>query len=107
MYRQNDAGLQAELAAAVDVVGEELAGEFMWMFEVQLDSDVRLDAYKHIDTRRYVHLDPSGATYVYEPPDVTAGSLSPKRLRRCSRSHVIDTSNPDRTLEERAPAPSA
>ena len=52
-----------------DLVGEELASEFMWMFEVQLASDVLLQAYKHIDTRRYLHLDPSGTTYVYEDPD--------------------------------------
>jgi hypothetical protein len=53
----------------LDLVGEELVDEFMWMFEVQLATDVLLQAYKHIDTTGYLHLDPRGATYVYEPPD--------------------------------------
>jgi hypothetical protein len=53
----------------LDLVGEELTGEFMWMFEVQVANDVPLQAYKHIETRGYLHLDPTGATYVYESPD--------------------------------------
>ena len=41
----------------------------MWMFEVELSNGKRLHAYKHIDTRRYVHLDRDGAAFVYEEPD--------------------------------------
>ena len=41
----------------------------MWMFEVVLSDGTRLQAYKHIDTRRYVHVASDGATFVYEPPD--------------------------------------
>jgi hypothetical protein len=50
-------------------VGEPVVGDFMWMFEVELTDGPSLQAYKHIDTRRYVHLDPDGAAYVYEEPD--------------------------------------
>ncbi|MEA2157456.1 MAG: ribonuclease VapC [Solirubrobacteraceae bacterium] len=47
-------------------VGMELTGDFMWMFEVTLADGRRLQAYKHICTRRYVHLDADGAAFVYE-----------------------------------------
>ncbi len=39
--------------------------EFMWMFEVELDSGLRLHAYKHIETRKYLHLDKEGRAFVY------------------------------------------
>jgi hypothetical protein len=53
----------------LSVVGEELAGDFMWMFEVALSIGTMIQAYKHIDTRRYVHLDSNGTGYVYEETD--------------------------------------
>ncbi len=53
----------------LDVVGEEVTSRFMWMFEVRLDDGRSLHAYKHIDTRRYVHLDADGAAFFYRPPD--------------------------------------
>jgi hypothetical protein len=40
-------------------------GEFMWMFEVELKNGKRVHAYKHSDTRRYVHLDAKGNAYAY------------------------------------------
>jgi hypothetical protein len=47
----------------------ELAAEhiddFMWMFEVELESGLRLHAYKHIETRKYLHLDKEGQAFVY------------------------------------------
>jgi hypothetical protein len=52
----------------LDLVGEEVAGDFMWMFEVELANGTRLQAYKHWHTRRYVHLDPGCQAFVYEPP---------------------------------------
>jgi hypothetical protein len=39
--------------------------EFMWMFEVELESGLRLHAYKHWETRRYLHLDHGGRAFVY------------------------------------------
>jgi hypothetical protein len=53
----------------IEAVGEVVAGDFMWMFEVELTNGTRLQGYKHIDTRRYVHLDPDGAAFIFEPPD--------------------------------------
>ena len=39
------------------VAGIDLLEDFMWMHEVRLSDDRWLHAYKHIDTRRYLHLD--------------------------------------------------
>lgn len=39
--------------------------DFMWMFEAELENGVVLHAYKHWETRRYLHLDPAGRAYVY------------------------------------------
>lgn len=44
----------------IDLVGLRLVGEFMWMFEILLEDGSVLHAYKHIDTRRYVHLHEDG-----------------------------------------------
>jgi hypothetical protein len=48
------------------VMDEGLLETFMWMFEVELEDGTRLHAYKHIWTRRYVHLDAGGAAYCYD-----------------------------------------
>ena len=50
-------------------VGEEVAGDFMWMFEVELSTGKPVHAYKHIDTRCYVHLDHDGTAFAYVEPD--------------------------------------
>jgi hypothetical protein len=52
-----------------DLVGEPVVGQFMWMFEVELRDGSLLQAYKHVDTRQYIHLDAGGTAFVYEPPD--------------------------------------
>lgn len=39
--------------------------EFMWMFEAQLENGLVLHAYKHWETRRYLHLDSAGRAFVY------------------------------------------
>ena len=51
----------------LDLVGEELTEWFMWMFEVELADGSPLHAYKHIATRRYVHLTEDGRTFAYRP----------------------------------------
>lgn len=48
-----------------EAVGYDLAGAFMWMFEVRLAGGRPLHAYKHIDTRRYVHLDLACNAFAY------------------------------------------
>jgi hypothetical protein len=47
------------------MVGEELAGEFMWMFQVDLADGTAVHAYKHIFTRRYLHLGEDGRTFAF------------------------------------------
>ena len=53
----------------------------MWMFEVELENGTRVQAYKHIHTRRYAHLDQDGVGYVYEHPDRYAVVETPSLLR--------------------------
>lgn len=58
------------------VVGEGLAEWFMWMFELRLSDGTRMDVYKHVTTRRYLHLSADGAAFRlcapagYRPSDV-------------------------------------
>lgn len=49
------------------VVGDCLASQFMWMAEIELDDGIRIHAYKHIETRRYLHLDASGLAFEFRP----------------------------------------
>jgi hypothetical protein len=44
-------------------------GYFMWMYAVTLKDGTRIHAYKHYDTRQYLHLSDDGRTFVYEEPD--------------------------------------
>lgn len=46
-------------------LGERLAEWFMWMHEVRLADGTAVHAYKHVRTRRYLHLDCSGAAFAY------------------------------------------
>jgi len=45
----------------------EHVGDFMWMHEVELEDGTRLHAYKHVETRRYLHLDHGGRAFVFIP----------------------------------------
>jgi hypothetical protein len=49
-------------------VGIEVVGDFMWMYEVELEDGRHVQAYKHRDTRCYVHLDADCNAFVYETP---------------------------------------
>ena len=51
----------------LDLIGEDLTGWFMWMYEVELADHAPLHAYKHISTRRYLHLTEDGRTFAYVP----------------------------------------
>jgi hypothetical protein len=53
----------------LDLVGTYLVGDFMWMFEVELEDGRSLHAYKHWRTRRYIHLTTDGHAFVYEWSD--------------------------------------
>jgi heme-degrading monooxygenase HmoA len=49
----------------LDLVGFDLVGWFMWMFELELADGGRVHAYKHIATRRYFHLAEDGRAFQY------------------------------------------
>jgi hypothetical protein len=53
----------------LNLVGEPVTGDFMWMYEVDCGPGDHLQAYKHIDSRRYLHLDGHGNTYAYCGPE--------------------------------------
>lgn len=43
----------------------ELCGRFMWMIEIALVDGRTVHAYKHADTRQYLHLSTDGAAFLY------------------------------------------
>lgn len=43
----------------------EVVHDFMWMHEVELEDGTRLHAYKHWETRQYLHLDHGGRAFVF------------------------------------------
>lgn len=47
------------------IAGIDLVEDFMWMHELELADGSRVHAYKHVDTRRYLHLDDQLNAYVY------------------------------------------
>ena len=47
-------------------VAGALTSGFMWMYEVVLDDGRSLHAYKHRETRRYLHLDTQCNAWVYQ-----------------------------------------
>lgn len=53
----------------LETAGHRVVCDFMWMFEVELSDGRRLQAYKHIDTRGYVHLDADGNAFAYQSPN--------------------------------------
>jgi hypothetical protein len=48
-----------------ELVGLDLIRQFMWLFTIQLEDGTELEAYKHIDTRRYLHLADDGRAFYY------------------------------------------
>lgn len=53
----------------IDLVGLELVRWFMWMGQIELVDDTRLHAYKHVATRRYLHIGEDGRLFAYRSPD--------------------------------------
>ena len=54
-----------EWSPLLAAVGHFGVVDFMWMYEVALTDGRKLQSYKHIDTRRYVHLDADVTAYAY------------------------------------------
>ena len=56
-------------------------GEFMWMGSTDSRERPTVEHYKHIKTRRYLNLDPSGHAYttgrmeIIDLPDAIAGAV--------------------------------
>jgi hypothetical protein len=44
----------------LDLVGEFLIGDFMWMGQIELEGGIVIHAYKHSATRRYLRLHEDG-----------------------------------------------
>lgn len=72
----------------MELVGD-LASGFMWMGELRLDDGTRLHAYKHRETRRYVHASADGRTFRYVPPP-RLDSDDDGAYRPISRTDAID-----------------
>ena len=51
----------------IEAVGERLVGTFMWMYEEEMADGTILHVYKHIHTRRYMHLATDGRAFAYTP----------------------------------------
>ena len=64
----------------VDLLGPDLAGWFMWMCEIELADGSGLHAYKHVTTRRYLHLTEDGRAFLYSADG---------RYREIDRQHAI------------------
>jgi hypothetical protein len=95
----------------VNAVGERVAGDFMWMFEVELSDGRSLQAYKHVDTRCYAHLDDQGQAFYYEPSDryvpISASTIFAAvfrdlhRLGGVTEGQILDSRNAVDRLYER------
>jgi hypothetical protein len=58
-------GDRPEWEPLLRIVGEDGAEDFMWMFEVEMSDGRSVHAYKHVDTRCYLHLDADGNAFAY------------------------------------------
>jgi hypothetical protein len=63
--------------------------DFMWMFEVELESGLRLHAYKHIETRKYLHLDKEGRAFVYLWPEEITDKNEPGSYREVDPQRLL------------------
>jgi len=53
----------------IDLVGLELVRWFMWMGQIELVDDTIVHAYKHVATRRYLHIAEDGRLFSHHSPD--------------------------------------
>ena len=81
-YDKPEWGPLLELAA-------EHIDDFMWMFEVELESGLHLHAYKHIETRKYLHLDKEGRAFVYIWPDDIDDDDEPGSYREVDTQRIL------------------
>lgn len=60
--RQSD---DPDWTALERVIGTELMGHFMWLYEIELGDGTTVHAYKHCWTRRSLHLGDDGRAFYY------------------------------------------
>jgi hypothetical protein len=89
-------GLRPDWRPLLDLAPDEVP-DFMWMFRDFLEGGIVVEAYKHRETRQYLHLDAGGRAYEflggledvhYEEVDPVA--LIEKALRNCEpRANIV------------------
>ncbi|MCB1001713.1 MAG: hypothetical protein KDB40_20650 [Acidimicrobiales bacterium] len=65
------------------------ADDFMWMGAAEFADGRVVHSYKHIDTRRYLHLDAGGHSYRYMPA-AEGGRYLPLPDPRHAIGHALD-----------------
>jgi hypothetical protein len=81
-------------------LAREHVDDFMWMHEIELEDGTRLHAYKHWETRRYLHLDHGSRAFVFvwhESRDVEVPSeyeeVDPQWLLELVLAKPVDRAN--------------
>lgn len=94
----------AELTRRTEALPTIAACEFMFMAVVDCRRRGRIWQYKHIWTRRYLHLDDAGRAYIYIPPrdiERSDGRYVPHRSLRDALDHLELEMAPDSWRAER------
>ena len=73
------------------VLSREQCGHYMWMGEILLENGLRVHAYKHYNTRRYLHIGEDGSSWLYDFARYIPATVPP------TEQHAADA----RELEER------
>ena len=69
------------------------ADDFMWMGAAEFNDGRTVHSYKHVDTRRYLHLDESGHAYQYRPRADGGHYVAHSEPRRAIDALVVDRSS--------------
>lgn len=70
----------------IDLVGDDLADWFMWMYEAELEAvGATVHAYKHRHTRSYLFLTRTGDAYAYTSRGCYVASTPAAELESLSR----------------------
>ena len=50
---------------------------YMWMGEILLENGLHIHAYKHCDTRRYLHIGEDSSSWLYDPAGYAPADIPP------------------------------
>jgi hypothetical protein len=86
-------GLRPDWRPLIELAPDEVQ-DFMWMFRDFLEGGTVVEAYKHVSTRRYLHLDASGCAYEFiggtSYEEVDPRALLARVLRSCEpRADIV------------------